>query len=281
MASQTIPLPLLLLPLLREVLQILQPLHQLAIVSVVSKEGLIQLGLWVVKRQRNMSIPGKWDWLVEVEPLHGVEAVLYRRDTYLLLHIVLKIRLQGEIQVLLGEHRINDGEFTRVDVANINEDPDYDFPDGDFSILTLSKPVTFSSSVRPVCLPSDTTKTYAGELATVTGWGTLSSGGSQPDVLMEVDVTVTTNDFCKGVYGSDINDLHICAMDAGKDSCQGDSGGPLIVQENGRWTLVGVVSFGSGCARPGVPGVYARVTQRFDWIKDNTAGTFTSTCQAP
>merc|ERR1712240_14175 len=187
----------------------------------------------------------------------------------------------GRIQVLLGEHRINDGEFTRVNVATINEDPDYDFPDGDFSILTLSQPVTFSSTVRPVCLPSDTTKTYEGEVATVTGWGTLSSGGSQPDVLMEVDVTVTTNDFCRGVYGNDINSLHICAMDAGKDSCQGDSGGPLIVQENGRWTLVGVVSFGSGCARPGVPGVYARVTQRFDWIKDNTAGTFTSTCQAP
>merc|ERR1712180_314544 len=185
-----------------------------------------------------------------------------------------------KIQVLLGEHRINDGKFTRVNVANINEDPDYDFPDGDFSILTLSNPVTFSSSVRPVCLPSDTTKTYEGEVATVTGWGTLSSGGSQPDVLMEVDVTVTTNDFCNGVYDGDINSLHICAMDAGKDSCQGDSGGPLIVQENGRWTLVGVVSFGSGCARPGVPGVYARVTQRFDWIKDNTAGTFTSTCQA-
>jgi len=184
------------------------------------------------------------------------------------------------IQVLLGEHRINDGEFTRVNVANINDDPNYDFPDGDFSILTLRQPVTFSSSVRPVCLPSDKTKTYEGEVATVTGWGTLSSGGSQPDVLMEVDVTVTTNDFCNGVYDGDINALHICAMDAGKDSCQGDSGGPLIVQENGRWTLVGVVSFGNGCAVPGVPGVYARVTQRFDWIKDNTAGTFTSTCQA-
>merc|ERR1712180_11041 len=183
------------------------------------------------------------------------------------------------IQVLLGEHRIDDGEFTRVDVANINDDPDYDFPDGDFSILTLSNPVTFSSSVRPVCLPSDTTKTYEGELATVTGWGTLSGGGSQPNVLMEVDVTVTTNELCDGVYG-DINSLHICAMDAGKDSCQGDSGGPLIVEENGRWTLVGVVSFGRGCALPGVPGVYARVTQRFDWIKDNSAGTFTSTCQA-
>jgi len=185
----------------------------------------------------------------------------------------------SSIQILLGEHRTNDDEFTRVDVSQINDDPNYSFPNGDFSILTLTEPVTFTSSVRPACLPATTDKTYAGELATVTGWGTLSSGGNQPTVLMEVDVTVTTNEVCNNVYGS-INDLHICAMDAGKDSCQGDSGGPLVVKENDRWTLIGVVSFGYGCAQPDIPGVYARITQRMDWIKQNTAGTYTSTCQA-
>merc|ERR1712098_293090 len=185
----------------------------------------------------------------------------------------------SSIQILLGEHRTNDDEFTRVDVSQINDDPNYSFPDGDFSILTLTEPVTFTSSIRPACLPATTDKTYAGELATVTGWRTLSSGGNQPTVLMEVDVTVTTNEVCNNVYGG-INDLHICAMDAGKDSCQGDSGGPLVVKENDRWTLIGVVSFGYGCAQPDIPGVYARITQRMDWIKENTAGTYTSTCQA-
>merc|ERR1712115_232683 len=185
----------------------------------------------------------------------------------------------ASIQILLGEHRTNDDVFTRVDVSKINDDPNYSFPYGDFSILTLTKPVTFTSSIRPACLPSTTDKTYAGELATVTGWGTLSSGGNQPTVLMEVDVTVTTNEYCNMVYGS-INDLHICAMDPGKDACQGDSGGPLIVKENDRWTLIGVVSFGYGCAQPDIPGVYARITQRMDWIKKNTSGTYTSTCQA-
>merc|ERR1712180_396722 len=186
----------------------------------------------------------------------------------------------ASIQILLGEHRTNDDVFTRVDASKINDDPNYSMPNNDFSILTLTNPVTFTSSIRPACLPATTDKTYAEELATVTGWGTLSSGGNQPTVLMEVDVTVTTNEYCNMVYGSAINDLHICAMDPGKDACQGDSGGPLVVKENDRWTLIGVVSFGYGCAQPDIPGVYARITQRMDWIKENTAGTYTSTCQA-
>merc|ERR1712037_894730 len=116
---------------------------------------------------------------------------------------------------------------------------------------------------------------------TVTGWGTLSSGGSQPTVLQEVDVTVTTNTACKNAYGSSMITANmICAADSGKDSCQGDSGGPMIAPENGRQALIGVVSWGYGCAMEAYPGVYARVTEKMDWIVANTAGTFSSTCAA-
>ena len=145
----------------------------------------------------------------------------------------------SSIRVILGEHNIADSEFNRVDVAEIINHPDYDSQttDNDYAILRLANPVTFTNEVSPACLPADLSATYAGVLATVTGWGTLSSGGNQPTALQEVDVTVTTNAVCNQAYGS-ITANMICAADSGKDSCQGDSGGPLIAPENGRQALV-------------------------------------------
>merc|ERR1719154_157053 len=188
----------------------------------------------------------------------------------------------SNIRILLGEHKTDDAAQTKVEVATITDDPVYNSNNmrNDFSILTLKEPVTFTREVSPACLPSDTNQLYAGQVATVSGWGTLKSQGNQPTVLMEVDVTVTTNEVCKNVYGNGISAINICAMDAGKDSCQGDSGGPLVIQENGRFALIGVVSYGYGCATPNVPGVYARVTARKDWIVATAPGTMDSNCAA-
>ena len=85
--------------------------------------------------------------------------------------------------------------------------------------------MTFRTEVKPACLPSLPGPSYDNVLSTVSGWGTLQSGGFQADKLMEVNVTTMTNIECNVDYTGDILPSMICAADDGKDACQGDSGG--------------------------------------------------------
>jgi len=184
-------------------------------------------------------------------------------------------------QVVVGEHDLttSDGE-QRISPSQWINHPNYNSNgnDNDFAVVRLSQDVTFSSSVMPACLPN-TNNNYDNVPATVTGWGTLSSGGSQPSVLYEADINTISNAVCSGsstVYSSsDITQNMLCASHPGKDSCQGDSGGPLVTLESGGYySLIGVVSWGYGCAQSNAPGVYSRVTQQMEWIIQNMAGTF-------
>lgn len=103
----------------------------------------------------------------------------------------------------------------------------------------------------------------------IMGYGTTSSGGSSSDVLLEATVKGISDTDCACNYGSEIvGNVMLCAgifNEGGIDSCQGDSGGPLVDVTTG--TLVGVVSWGRGCADASYPGVYAEVSSAATWIQ--------------
>uniref|UniRef100_A0A1B0CCU7 Phenoloxidase-activating factor 2 n=2 Tax=Lutzomyia longipalpis TaxID=7200 RepID=A0A1B0CCU7_LUTLO len=143
----------------------------------------------------------------------------------------------------------------------------------DIALLTLDRPVTFSSSIRPICLPpSNDVRSYNGKTAVAIGWGSLRENGPQPSILQEVSIPIWSNEQCARKYGSaapaGITQNMLCAGQDNRDSCSGDSGGPLMVND-GKWTQVGVVSWGIGCGKGQYPGVYTRVSNFMPWIMKN------------
>ncbi|XP_072044563.1 trypsin-1-like [Amphiura filiformis] len=149
-----------------------------------------------------------------------------------------------------------------------SSDSNYDW---DMAIMKLERPFEITDYVRTVCVPQKAQEDdfRAGKPVTTTGWGTTSEGGLQNPYLFEVTVPVVDQQECiHNYYPEPITDDMICAglPEGGKDACQGDSGGPLVGLIGDRWYLGGVVSWGYGCARPELPGVYTRVTEFEDWI---------------
>ncbi|CAB3233085.1 unnamed protein product [Arctia plantaginis] len=143
----------------------------------------------------------------------------------------------------------------------------------DIAILLLSDNVQKSKYVIPICLPrGDLTRNlFDGSVATVVGWGTTRYGGTESSKQLEAKLPVWRNEECDRAYFQPITETFLCAGYArgGVDACQGDSGGPLMLQVEGRWMQIGVVSFGNKCGEPGYPGVYTRVTHYSSWLNQN------------
>lgn len=100
-----------------------------------------------------------------------------------------------------------------------------------------------------------------GTTATIIGWGTTSSGGQTSNALLEATAPLVADSTCASAYGPDFDqNTMVCAGNGATDTCQGDSGGPLMVPDGpGAFVLVGVTSWGFGCADPDFPGVYVRL----------------------
>ena len=166
----------------------------------------------------------------------------------------------SQVQVLTGTRSL-DGSGDRRNVARITIHPGWnsDTFDNDVAVWELTGNAT---DPRVAILATDDGPEGANLL--VTGWGTLTEGGARPIALQKVEVPLTSRTNCNDAnsYNGQITENMLCAgLDmGGRDSCQGDSGGPLT-RGDGNSVLTGIVSWGIGCARPNLFGIYTRVSR--------------------
>ena len=156
------------------------------------------------------------------------------------------------------------GEQLNVQALYIHAGYNPTSKDNDLGWLVTTTP--HSQSTVDVAGPSEAAFWDPDSPTMVSGWGHTSAGGSNSDIIKIATVPIIADSTCgtPSVYGGAFDPVTmVCAgvLSGGTDSCQGDSGGPLVGPSTtpGQVRLVGVVSFGIGCAGPNKPGVYARI----------------------
>jgi trypsin len=173
------------------------------------------------------------------------------------------------VKIVTGLYSLNDPSGSEsFSPKRVIIHPDYGrktSQDSDYALIQLNGSSKFSPiglNTSEISVPNDEA---SAPRVTVAGWGTTTEGGSSlPNVLRKVTLPLVSETVCAVAYPGEITDRMLCAglRSGGKDSCQGDSGGPLV--RNGR--LVGVVSWGAGCARRGMFGIYSKVNAAASWI---------------
>ncbi|CAH0553073.1 unnamed protein product [Brassicogethes aeneus] len=153
-----------------------------------------------------------------------------------------------------------------IKVCKIFQHHKYEDFDNDIAILQLCSNLSFNKNILPIALPKENVFIRPNTRGFASGWGAKNENGTVTLKLRKVMVPILAPETCKRGYSDYITKNMICAgyLTGGKDSCQGDSGGPL----RAKGKLVGIVSWGSGCARVGYPGVYTNVAVYRNWIRN-------------
>ncbi|MCZ0981981.1 serine protease [Streptomyces diastatochromogenes] len=182
----------------------------------------------------------------------------------------------ARVGVLLGDHDLTRGDDSPNVVlaapAAFLLHPGYDpgTQRDDIALIRLAEPVVFNRDVRPVALPGRFAHgTFDHVRVEAPGWGTTSFGAH----LRGPADRGPRHDGQRGVRGpgmSQVTAAQLCTYAPGRDTCQYDSGGPLVHTIAGTPYVVGLVSYGKGCATD-TPAVNTRVWSYLSWI-GRTAG---------
>mmetsp|Transcript_10999 Transcript_10999/g.35026 ORF Transcript_10999/g.35026 Transcript_10999/m.35026 type:complete len:376 (-) Transcript_10999:87-1214(-) len=140
----------------------------------------------------------------------------------------------------------------------------------DVAVIELHERVT---SIAPAQLATSPTQDHDKQRATVVGWGAVKQNGKDSRTMLKTRIPIVSFSECTARRAYRRNEIdptvNLCAgfQKGGKDACQGDSGGPLFTtDENGHDLIIGLVSWGEGCARKYKYGVYSRISSLSGWI---------------
>ncbi|XP_053668370.1 trypsin alpha-like [Anopheles marshallii] len=149
-------------------------------------------------------------------------------------------------------------------VASINIHPRYDSAifSNDIAIVRVVSEFRKSDTFFPGKRIQKTP--ILGDRCSLAGWGvTDERSTTMSPNLQRINVVISDFGSCNAVFDQQLTKGMLCAEAPGRDACQGDSGGALLCA-GGR--VAGIVSFGDGCAKPNVPGVYVDVAYYEKWI---------------
>ncbi|CAH0731301.1 unnamed protein product, partial [Brenthis ino] len=227
---------------------------------------------------------GEWCWQVALinslnQYLCGA-ALIGTQWVLTAAHCVTNIVRSGDaIYVRVGDHDLTrkygspGAQTLRVATTYIHHNHNSQTLDNDIALLKLHGKAELKEGVCLVCLPARGVSHAAGKRCTVTGYGYMGETGPIPLRVREAELPIVSDAECIRKVNAVTEKIFIlpassfCAGgEEGNDACQGDGGGPLVCQDDGFYELVGLVSWGFGCGRRDVPGVYVKVSSFIGWI---------------
>ncbi|NXQ27545.1 ACRO protein, partial [Alaudala cheleensis] len=227
---------------------------------------------------------GAWPWLVSIQDpsiagtghlcggsLISVQWVLTAA------HCFVDSRNISAMRLLIGATQLTEpgpaAEVRLIKRLLIHKEYGAADQSNDIALLELNEPVQCSPYIQLACVPNATLDVEHLDTCYVAGWGaTTARSQKSSDVLQEAKVHLINVQICNSSewYQGDVHTHNLCAgyPEGGIDTCQGDSGGPLMCKDNSAdfFWVVGVTSWGRGCARAKRPGIYTSVQHFYEWI---------------
>ncbi|XP_062069505.1 coagulation factor XI isoform X2 [Lepus europaeus] len=229
------------------------------------------------------SLPGEWPWQVTLHTMSPTQthlcggSIIGNQWILTAAHCFYGIESPNILRVyggILNQSEIKeDTAFFGVQEIIIHDQYKAAESGYDIALLKLETTMNYTDSQRPICLPSKGDRNVIYTDCWVTGWGYRKLRDKIQNTLQKAKIPLLSNEECQKRYQRhEITSGMICAgyKEGGKDACKGDLGGPLSCKHNEVWHLVGITSWGQGCAQRERPGIYTNVVKYLDWILEKT-----------